>query len=291
MKMRPVCHLLIATVTLLAACADVPSESTTREAVITSNRVTANRVTANRVTANRVTANRITADRITGERLNLNGSAAEMLATADGREVLSVLVSCALPEGITLVGHVGDTEFEFPGEIGLARGWLHRALDREDQGWVSACVFSRINVHDVAVPISIRGPQPALRVGRDERRTWSLEEGAFYGNLFTPLDQPILWIACRGAGQAAGESGGLAERDCAEEDPAHPGLTQCGFFYAGDCGEFDSEAACEQFSDHGEFYQRCHSGPIDDGARHDAASEARGYGQVFREVITTYVIP
>jgi len=242
-------------------------------------------VTANRVAANRVTANRITADRITGNRLDVNGSAAELIATEDGREVFSVIVNCALPEGITLIGNVDGTEFEFPGEIGLARDWIYHALDREGQGWVSACVFSRINARAVVVPISIRGPHHALQVDPDERQTFSLEEGAFYGNLFTPLDQPILWIACRGSDEAAGESGGLAERDCAEEDPANPGLTRCGFFFAGDCGDFATDVACERFSEHGEFYQRCHSEPIDNEHRHGHR------GQVFREIITSYVIP
>lgn len=300
--MHPVLRLLIATIAFLAACADVPSESTTRSDILTSNRVTANRVTANRVTANRVTANRITADRVTGNRLNVNDSAAGLLATPDGREVLGVLVSCALPEGITLVGKVGSDEFEFPGEIGLARDWIYRALDREGQGWVSACVFARINAHDIALPISVRGPHPALDVDRDERRIWSVQEGAFYGNLFTPLDQPIAWFACRGEGQAAGETGELIDRDCAEEDPAHPGLTQCGFFYAGDCGDFATDFACEQFSERGEFYQRCHSEAIDDehhhghhhhvhGARPGDDSDLHSRSHVFREIITTYVTP
>jgi hypothetical protein len=283
--MHPVSRLLIVvTIPVLAACAEAPNESTTRGAVLTTNRITANRITANRITANRITANRITANRITADRISVSPSADELLATEDGRELFSVLVSCALPETITLVANVEGTEFDFPGEIGLARDWLYHALDREGQGWVSACLFSRVNAHAVALPISIRGPDHALATDRDEREAFSLEEGAFYGNLFEPLDQPILWIACRGADQAAGETGGLVDRDCAEPDPDHPGLTQCGFFFAGDCASFQpgGGAACEQFSDHGEFYQRCHAAPIEGARQHE-------HGNVFREVITSYV--
>jgi hypothetical protein len=136
-----------------------------------------------------------------------------------------------------------------------------------------------------------------LKADAAEREKYPLEEGAFYGNVFVPLDQPIVWIACRGADQAAGEFGGLVDRDCAEPDPAHPGLTVCGFTFAGDCASFTGEtgdAVCEQFSENGEngeFYRRCHSEPID-GPRQDADEEhGRGRGDVFREVITTYVTP
>src|SRR4051812_32529777 len=100
--MRPAPLLLISTVSLLTGCIDGPNESTRREAVQTTNRITANRITANRITANRITANRITANRITANRLTVNGAADDLLATADGRELFSVLVACAIPSDITL---------------------------------------------------------------------------------------------------------------------------------------------------------------------------------------------
>lgn len=294
--MRIVPHLLIATVSFFAACVDVPSESTTRAAVSTSNRMTANRMTANRLAASRLAANRLSTARLTSSRLTVNmASAGDLLATLDGREVFSLIVNCALPDNITLVATIDGAEVEFFGEIGLARDWLHHALDRDGQASVSACLFARINAHDLTVSISIRGPDPTLTANAYERARFPVEEGAFYGNFFTPLDQPILWIACRGAGQAAGEFGGLVNRDCAEEDPEHPGLTQCGFIYAGDCGDFGPEPACEQFSENGTFYRRCHAQPIDDerhhGHRHHHHGAARydDDDHVFRQVITTFV--
>ena len=248
-------------------------------------------------TTNRITANRITANRITANRLTVNGAADDLLATADGRELFSVLVACAIPSDITLEADVDGTTFEFFGEIGLTPQWLHSPLDREGQGWVSACVFAKINAHDVTVNISMRGPHPALAVDSIERRFFSVEEGAFYGNMFTPLDQPILWIACRGAGQAAGEPG-LIDRVCANPDGAPQGLTQCGFFFAGDCGDFGREFACEHFSENGEFYQDCHASPIERKHHFPEAFDSSYDGKddhrrtnVFREVITTYVIP
>ncbi|MBC7975126.1 MAG: hypothetical protein H7138_09090 [Myxococcales bacterium] len=191
-----------------------------------------------------------------------------------------MIVGCALPADVTLVATIQGTDFEFFGDLGLARSWLRGPLDREGQGWVSACIFSRVNANEVAIPISLRGPNPNLDVIEEEREGWSLEEGAFYGNLFGPANQPIQWYACRGKDQAAGESGGLVDRDCAEPDPENPGFTQCGFIYAGEC-----ESACERFSENGTFYRRCHTAPQASG--HHGCSDDR----TFRQVITTFVVP
>jgi hypothetical protein len=282
--MRQISCLPIATLALLAACVDLPSESTTSAEVVTANRITANRITANRITANRITANRITANRITANRLTPNPSVNSLLATPDGREVFSLIVSCALPDSVTLVATVSGTEFEFPGEIGVAPQWLQHALDGDGQRWVSACMFARLNARAVAVPISIRGPNRALDISREERADFAVEEGAFFGNFFGPLDEPLQAYACRGEGQAAGETGGLIDRDCTEPDPANPGFTQCGFIFAGDCGTFSARPVCEEFSEHGTFYRRCHTAPI----RHGRGCDR---DEVFREVVTTFVLP
>lgn len=288
--MRPVNYLPIATLALVSACADIPNESTTSAEVATSNRIVANRIVANRIVANRIVANRIVANRIAANRLTVSRDAEELLATEDGREVFSLIVSCAIPSDVTLVGTVDGTDFEFFGELGLAPQWLRHGLNREGQGWVSACMFSRLNAQALAVPISIRGPIRALEASDEERALFTVEEAAFYGNFFGPLDEPLQWYACRGEGQAIlGEVGGLADRDCGEPDPANPGFTQCGLFYAGDCGSFAEEQACENFSENGTFYRRCHSAPIGhDRGRHEGGCER---DQVFRQVITSFVLP
>lgn len=300
--MRSVTSLLIATVSCFAACADAPSESTDTEStatqeVLTANKVSANKVSANKVSANKVSANKLASLRLSNHRLTVNlNSAGPMLATADGREVFAFLVSCALPADITLEATVGGTKFEFFGELGLASDWLNRPLNDEGKGWVSACLFARVSAHDVVVPISLRGPRAQLATNADERDAWSVEEGAFFGNYFVPVNQPIEWYACRGEGQASGEFGGLIDRDCAEPDPANPGKTLCGFTYAGDCGAFtSSDAACEDFSDNGQYYRRCHTAPIDDERHHHGHAHHR-HGQcehdaVYKQVVTTYVIP
>jgi hypothetical protein len=269
-------------VSVLAACTDLPTESTP-SSLVTVNRIALNRIALNRIALNRIALNRIAAFRLTDGRVVVNtDSIGNLLATDDGREVFSLMVSCAMPPNVILVGTVDGTTFEFPGDMGLAIGWFSFPLDLEGQGWVSACMFARANANEVTIPISLRGANPALAVSTDERSFWTVEEGAFFGNFFASLDLPIQWYACRGSGQASGEFGGLVNRDCAEPDPANPRLTLCGLNYAGDCGFFAASHSCEQFSGNGTFYGQCHTG---------ALKAFGGTDFVFQQVITSYVTP
>ena len=59
------------------------------------------------------------------------------------------------------------------------------------QRWVTACVLARTNAYGVHVEISMRAPddaptaiKTALMTAPDERSTYGLREGAYYGNLF-----------------------------------------------------------------------------------------------------------
>jgi hypothetical protein len=141
-------------------------------------------------------------------------------------------------------------------------------------------MFARATTAGFANPLSLRGSHPALAVSEEEADAFSLEEGAFYGDYFVPAVRPIVAIACRGEDQAAGEIGNLILRDCAEPDPFDPTYTQCGFTYAGDCGDFALPYACEGFSAPG-FYEDCYEQPISE----DEESRA------FQQVITVYVPP
>src|SRR5882757_7126969 len=107
---------------VFAACADVPGEvtedsvgeSTTHQEVLTANRLTANQLTANQLTANQLTANRLTANRLTANRLTANMlSAGALLSTEGGRELFAFIVSCALPNDITIEATVDATTFDF----------------------------------------------------------------------------------------------------------------------------------------------------------------------------------
>jgi hypothetical protein len=317
--MRISLGLVVAT-SCLACTVEPDSVSETNSAVVIDNRLAANRLAANRLAANRLAANRLAANRLAANRLELDPiGSADLITTPEGREVLSFIVSCAMPDDVTLEGTHAGVTYEFFGELGLAPRWEKRRLDRKGKGWVSACLFSRVNAFDVPIPVSLRGAHGQLTSTPDERATWSLEEGAFYGDYFTRDDEEINWIACRGRDQAAGEAGGLLQRDCAEPDPANPGRTLCGFKFAGDCGDWVSKPVCKKFNVNGTYYQDCsgstkkhhkgggghhdddddddghhHDDDDDGGHHHDDDDDCGNHGwrnKRYQQVITTFVIP
>jgi hypothetical protein len=166
--------------------------------------------------------------------------------------------------------------------MGLAPAWEHRSLQPREKRWLSACLIARVNAYGIEVSISLRGRHPALTPSATEAETYTLEEGAFYGDIFTPENEPLEWTACRGAAQAAGEEGGLIERDCTE--PIGDGTTRCGFKFAGDCSDYASDDstpyACRR-DDRG-YYEQCHT----------LAGDGRWpLGTLRTEVITVFVKP
>lgn len=253
----------------------------------------------NRLAANRLAANRLAENALSSTRLEANLATAELLQTEEGRDVYSYLISCALPDGMTIEADVPgaantappDSNYTcvnehcvFSGSLGLAEDWIDHLLDPTGQGWVSACILARVNAHATAEAISLRGPHPNLTtISPDEALLYSVEEGAFYGDIFTKDEEPIDWNACRGEDQASGESGGLVLRDCAEPDPDNPQLTKCGFNFAGDCSDFTPQFptpyACSRFDESQGIYTRCHATA---GDGHWPASPP------YRQVITTY---
>jgi hypothetical protein len=263
----------------------------------TTNRLASNRLATNRLASNKLAADKLSTTALSPNRFGANPATADLLATTDGRDVYAYLVNCALPDGTTIQATIQDAAdtappatlytcaggvCTFPGGIGLAEYWIDHKLDPKGQRWVSACMFARVNAHNTAEPISARGPHDALMVTPDEAVQFPIQEGAFYGNLFTG-DNTIDWNACRGEGQAQGEFDGLVDRDCAEPDPLDPTHTQCGFKYAGDCRDYSptlpSPYACQHYDFDLGIYENCH----------DSESDGHWGTQPNREVITVYV--
>jgi hypothetical protein len=273
----------------LVACIDTSGVDTTTQTVVADNSIAYNRLAGNRLAGNRLAGNRLAGNRLAGNRLQLESSAQDLLDTADGRDVLTYIISCAEPAGVALVGTASDgTQYEFDGEIGLAPQWENKKLDPSGERWVSACLFARVNLFDVAVPVSMRGPNPALTVSPDEVANWTLQEGAFYGDFFVPIEQPIQWFACRGHDDTTAQN-----RVCTQPDPAHPGLTECTFTEAGTCYPPPRRihGACLGFSPNG-YYTDCgYQGRTanESGLGHHGNDEA--HPSRYDEVITTYVHP
>ena len=275
------------------------------DAAITRNRLAQNRLATNRLASNRLATNRLATNRLATNALSSNvleasEAAHELLTTAEGRELFAYVVSCALPQEVSiqaLLSGAADSAppntaytcasgvCRFDGGLGLAPDWAEHKLTSKAERWVSACLLARVNHHVTAEAISLRGDHPGLAVGVDEAELYNLEEGAFYGNVFTHQDDPIEWYACRGRAQAASEDGGLGLRDCAEPDPDNPGYTLCGFIYTGDCADYDqapSAYACKSGDSAQGVYGECHAAP--------GPGKWQG-ARKYREVITAYVSP
>lgn len=284
--------VLAGAVVWMAASGDAP------QAARSHNRLASNRLASNRLASNRLASNRLASNALSSTKLEATAAAADLLSTPEGREVYYYLISCALPFGISIQAQVpGAADIDTPGyscsgesctfrgSLGLADYWANHKLSPQGQRWVSACMFARVNAYDTAEGISLRGPHDSLTVGLEEARQFTLQEGAFFGNLFADGDGPIDWNACRGIDKAKGDEGGLTLRDCTEEDPANPGKTMCGFNYAGDCANF-SLGTPEPYSCRG----------TDDSGNYDDCHATAGDGhwpgaRTYREAITTYVAP
>ena len=245
---------------LLASCTQATTESRT-----TANALVGDGLNPGELITTRAFATTLITQRLADSQLRISAETSAALSDSDAREVFSHIVACALPGDVTLIGTIDGFDLEFFGDRGLTPQWLTAPLNVAGQRWISACMFAKVNGADVHVPISLRGPNPGLALSEGEREGYNLEEGAFYGTMFGPPSQPMQWYACRGRDLAVGVTGELQVRGCAEPDPNKPGLTRCGFFFAGDCGSFAADQACESFSTSGSFYQRCHTAPIQNG--------------------------
>ena len=197
MRMQLV-SLLVASLAFAGCTDESENLGSGTHGVVTTNRITSNRISGNRISGNRISGNRISGNRISGNRFEANiESMGDLLESPEGQELLAFLIGCALPEGVTLVATDpnGGPDIEFFGEIGVAPEWANRALDQTDRHWVSACILSRVNNNDVTVEISIRGPLTVLDSTAAERLSHSVEEGAFYGDIYGPLEKPLQWFA------------------------------------------------------------------------------------------------
>lgn len=154
-----------------------------------------------------------------------------LAGTDSGRLMMTLLVACALGAQDTLTVTVDGGDIDFFGEAGLAREWLSRGLKEDSKGWVTACVLAHLSAHRLPVSISMRGHRSVLHPSKDERIGWPLEEGAFFGDIFTP--GAIQWFACRGRDPVPV---GI-DRDCTKQDPVTPTITLCGLTFVGNCNE------------------------------------------------------
>jgi hypothetical protein len=160
----------------------------TTDNALTPNALTPNALTPNALTPNALTPNALTPNALDPSALDSltdNGEAGDL-----SRQLFMYVVSCALDssQSFTLTW---DNDQGYPqsvtywGSLGLAPIWTTRGLDTSEQRWVSACLGARTNYTGVSVIISIRGTHSAATADSAERDSFGMQEGAFWGNLFS----------------------------------------------------------------------------------------------------------
>ncbi|MFT3698796.1 MAG: hypothetical protein QM831_36960 [Kofleriaceae bacterium] len=196
--------------------------------IATSNKLAANKLAANKLAANKLAANKLASAAFA------NSDSGPLINTADGRDVLTYMISCALPAGqsITLTDSTGAA-WSFAGSIGVAPAWSTRALTLDEQRWETGCVLGRVNYFGVKVDLSMRGNNAALAITSADA-TYTELDGIFYGNLFDSSGPKE--YACDGRA-------GNPTRVCA--DVSSDGVTtMCGFTYTGMCTGAGTASAC-----------------------------------------------
>ncbi len=150
---------------------------------ISLNGIVANGIHLNALFVNGISVNGISVNGISVNGISVNGLPADLRDPLIN-QIVSYLVSCALPEDDSVTYTAGATSYTFAGDIGLAPDWKNQACDEDCQGWVTACMLSRINHQGQHVEISMRGKNNALKLEKHEARDFPVREATYYGNLF-----------------------------------------------------------------------------------------------------------
>lgn len=225
--------LVLAIVVSGCAVSDDPALGTTESHVEAENRLATNRLATNRLATNRLATNSLSSTAALADLTT-------MASDDGGRELLTYMVSCALPAGANLEVSTDAGVYTFEGLLGLAPTWLDTPLSLTDRRWVSACLLARVNYYGVSVHLSMRGDTPALATTNDEIAAYPLYEGAFWGDLFGSGDQ--VKNACISRFKSHDpQIADLPLRQCTV--PTGTGSTWCDFTAAGVCEDICSSAA------------------------------------------------
>jgi hypothetical protein len=148
------------------------------------NALVPNALVPNALVPNALPASTLTALRDTGE------------AGEVSRLFMRYVVSCAFDSTQSFTINYPDAEtgpesVTFTGALGLATQWEKGGLSLSERRWVSACIAARTNYYGIPVMISLRGNHPSLTADLNERESYGMQEGAFWGDLFadTPFVQ------------------------------------------------------------------------------------------------------
>jgi len=211
-----------------------------------------------------------------------------LMEEAEGRSLLGYVIKCALGWDEQLKIPYGGVSIIFEGGVGLAETWASDALSASGQRWMTACLLAHSNAYGIRVPLSLRGDHPGLATTTEEVQTYTIEEGAYYGDLFARGTKEPEILACWGKSAedpcAASQSKWLADRVCALGSASE---SACGFFVAGACYESKRGGfrACSKSDENG--YHDCY--PTTGETSLSASLERDGRGTGYAEVITVFL--
>jgi len=107
------------------------------------------------------------------------------------RDVLQVMVECALSSGTTIKDWsdvtqtlLGPFPKQYSGELGIAPGWRNGPLSTSEKAYVTACMMQKMNVYGATINILLSGATPALTHDVATYLTWSYGDNSVWGNLF-----------------------------------------------------------------------------------------------------------
>ena len=193
--------------------------SQTQQDAMTSNGLTSNGLTSNGLTSNGLTSNGLTSNGLTSNSLVMN----TLISDPKAREVLSYIVSCALPANDYIDLTINGTPQRYYGGLGIAPEWHKGAgsCNEACQFAVSSCVMARVNYLGQQVEISMRGGPTHLGPdNRQELNTYTEREAAYFGNIFR---NPEELFFCLPAGEYS------LPRVCG------PFIYDCALKYVGSC--------------------------------------------------------
>jgi hypothetical protein len=160
-------------------------------------------------------------------------------------QFMKYLVRCAVPDGQSRWFWDGQRVYSWSGGLGLAPDWASgKSASVEEQQTVSACLAALTNKYGTPVLVSLLGTTAkgqAIPVSTDERSTYTLHEGCFFGNLFSD------------EGLFVGNDQGLLS-------PAQSSLRACALTSGNPCPPLKQVGSCHavcQMDSTGSFFTRC----------------------------------
>lgn len=157
--------------------------------------------------------------------------------TAQGRQLLKYMVTCALPAADSVFVMVDGKEYRFQGKLGWVPDWVNRAMTDAEKRKMSACMAAHTNFFQKTVQISLRADGPvvpeSLRTTPAERGAYPFFEGGFFGNYF--LANPVSYVCLGDISQGREQHLENLFRVCTQEQKSIPGYSRCNFKIVGLC--------------------------------------------------------